>query len=244
MPLPNDVRRGPGGRYQRYVGHGEYVDLAYKSERHLRRSQVIGEFALLAMPIGWGIGVARRVHYGIKGVRRIKTGKFGGRYYDTVRRKFISRAEYRSRFGLPRTTIEAAKLPHRMYKSGVQRAYRRFPRTTKWARRVDFARDPSGFLKRKYIPYYGFFTAVSGGYGLYRTYVRPPQGDESIPGITRVPPSFNRLDRLGEPLPAVPKEPYHPHRPSQIPSQSRRCPPGHRWSSSVRRCVPLRKNRS
>ena len=242
MPVADDIHL-VDGRYRRYVGHGEYVHPGYKSESHRRRSQLAGELALLAMPLGYGAALARRAHYGIKGVRRIQTGKFGGRYYDVQRRKFISAAEYRSRFGLPRTAFEAAKFPHRMYKQAVSKAYKRFPRTMKWTRRVEFARDPAAFMKKKYIPYYGFLYTVSGGYGLYRKYVRPNEG-VPIPGSTRIPLVHNRLDRDGELMPPVRSEPFTQHRPSRIPSQSRRCPPGHRWSPSARRCVPLRKNRS
>ncbi len=238
MPVSDDIHL-VDGRYQRLdPSTGEYVHPGYKSESHRRRSQIVGELALLAMPLGYGALLARRVHLGIKGVRRINVGKFGGRYYDTTRRKFISKADYRSRFGLPRTTFEAVKLPHTVYKEAVKKAQRRFPRTFRVTRTVDFVRDPSGFLKKKYIPYYGFVTAVSGGYGIYRKFVRN-YGSEDDGGSR---PAFPQTAVLPGRLPGGLVNPNTKHKPTRSPSGS--CPPGHRWSSASRTCVPLRRNRA
>lgn len=200
------------------------------------RDRFAAELLLLAIPVGWGLRGLRGLHYGIKGARRINVGKFGTRYYDDAAKRFVSRDVYRSRAGLPRAVLDTARMPNLAYKRQVARVQSRFPRTSRAYRRIQFIRDPVETLKRRHIPYYGFGLSVAFGYDRYRR-VRRYMGDTDR--------SADPGDPIGGgPLPPASSKPSIRTHKTGTRSQNRGCPPGHRWSRKLRKCVPLRRKRS
>ncbi len=200
------------------------------------RDRFAAEALLTAIPVGWGLRGLRGLHYGIKGARRIRVGKFGTRYYDHAAKQFISRDVYRSRAGLVRTSHEVARIPDRVYKRLVGRVQARFPRTSRLYRQVKFVSDPVETIKRRHIPYYGLGVGVAYGYDRFRRFRRHLEGSDptpSEPGVGDVSLSSASKEKQ-----------YLRSRANKNRKSISRCPPGHRWSSKARKCVPVRRNRA
>ena len=253
MPVADDIRL-VDGRYQRYVGHGESVHPGYKSEAHRRRSVLVGNLALAAMPLGLGAGA---LHIGLKGSRwnraagtyqAIKAEKFyspsAARFFTI--RKFVSPAARKVKKGLPGRTVQAAKAAdYAIYSIGKK--VREAPIIGGAVRlhdKVSFIRNPVHTVAKR-LPIVGTGILAHHAYGrvksLYDSYI---YGDmPGDPGDPRVPIIFNAWDGQGEPLPPrrIPSSPQQ--RKSESKSRSR-CPPGHRWSSKSRKCVPYARKRS
>ncbi len=247
MPVPDDVRRGPDGRYQRYVGHGEYERLPDKSEAHRRRADLIGNVLLMGVPLG---GVAQRGHWLLKGARPVVANgrryasitRTSGLSYRYIRPGFIPKRVYQRRWGLPRYSREAAKLPDRVKTSMIRKAQKDFPRTSAVISRTQFLLNPVKFLKKRYIP-----VPLLWGYqqkdrfdSLWNTLVigdRPNTGESG-----QVTKPHREFDGAGEPLPPRVLPSISPQRLRKSKSQGR-CPPGHRWSSKLKKCVRSRRRR-
>lgn len=250
MPVADDIHL-VDGRYQRLVD-GEYVHPGYKSEDHRRRSQLVGNALLFMVPVA---GPIRGLHWGIKGAkwnRAAQQYQSIGRIYGRPGRSFVSRVDFARRPGLPGTARQAARAPHKWYQGVKTKLATKFPRTARTYGRYKFLTDPVETLKKRHIPYYGLVTGAAVIYDRWNTVAglisslpgkkdpRPPIG--GIRGEpTRRP--FPVYTGSGEVIPPM-AQPSSPRTSSRTKSQNRRCPPGHRWSSQARKCVPLRRKRS
>ena len=198
-----------------------------------------------------------RAHIALKGSRwnraagtyqAIKAEKFyspsAGRFFKI--RKFVSPAQRAARKGLPGRTLQAVKSADYAFYSLGKKA-REAPIIGGAVRlhdKVSFLRNPVHTVAKR-LPIIGSGIFAHGTYvsvrSLYDSYI---YGDmPGDPGSVRVPIVFNTWDGQGEPLPPrrIPSSPQQRTSKSKIRS---RCPPGHRWSSKARKCVPLRRNRA
>lgn len=163
--------------YARAHGKNEF-DLRTPAEKKRDSRENLITVATMALPVGWVFRGARALHYGHKlgkGAKPIvftgRGGKQQVRFYDTVRKRYISRAEYSRRGGLE----TAPRYAREGYKSGTRYLERRFPRTVRTLRRAEQVRSlarrgPVGFAKQRLlnriVP-----RPVQWGVGLYGAYV-------------------------------------------------------------------------
>jgi len=239
LPVADDIYL-VDGRYQRLVD-GEFVHPGYKSEAHRRRSEVIGNLILAALPLGLG---ARAAHVAVKQARWVPRAKV---HQSTVRvagqrgRPWVSSADYASRPGLP-TKSWVKYRDFRALKASASKEIGDLPiigRVVRLRSRVSFLRDPVTWTAKR-IP-------LVGGYVIAK---------ENWNRFNRLIDYINSgLDNDGEP----PYRPPFEQTPVQLPGTSSkslvssthkkphfpkgRCPPGHRWDSRVGKCVRSRRRR-
>ncbi len=253
MPVADDIRL-VDGRYMRYVGHGEYVHPGYKSEAHRRRSVLVGNVALAMVPVA---GLGSRAHIALKGSKWNRAaGTYQAikpsRFYSRAQRrqfnirKFVSPAQRAAKKGLPGRTMQAVKsADYAIYRVGKK--IREAPLIGGAVRlhdKISFLRNPVHTVARR-LPIIGSGILAHGTYvrvkSIYDSYI---YGDmPGDPGPSRVPIVFNEWDGQGQPLPPRAISPSPQQRTSKSKIRSR-CPPGHRWSSKARKCVPVRRNRA
>jgi len=204
---------------------------------------VVGGAALKGLQVlNWSIKGARGVTFvrngrQVRAIRDIRTGRF------------ITRGQYRGKEGL----YTKMRMPDRIARTMYSRVTNRIARTpagrlyARGRKYQSMYEGPKSYLFNRYAPRevrYGV-----AGYGIYRwvkdKYPDLTKSDGVIPGSgDRVKLVFNTLDNSGERLPPIFQKSFTPHRRSRTSSSRGRCPPGHRWSSKARKCVPLRRKRS
>lgn len=211
-----------------------------------RRSQFV---VTSIIPLGWAFRGLRTVHHGIKGVRyvpRAKQYQSLHRVYGARGRPWVGRADYARRAGLP-TELKVKYGQFKVAERKVKKFVRGIPvvgQVVKFRSRLHFIRDPVLWTAKR-VPGLGLGIA---GYGLWKRYEHllvtngngpnPEQSDR----VKLVPNTFNQFDGAGEPLPPRVRPSLSPQRRRKSKSQGR-CPPGHRWSSKLKKCVRYRRRR-
>ncbi len=203
--------------------------------------RIAAELLISAIPLGWGFRALRGLHWAAKGAR----WNAQARRYQAIRatpgirgRPFVSKVDYSRRYGLPRYAHGVAKLPHKAVKTARAELHRRFPVPSRIYSGYRMVTDPGQFLLRKYVPYYGLAVGVAAGYKRGRDisrWVRDRIDGDGEP---------SRPDPAGQMSKTVKNPLARSTHNTRTRSQNRGCPPGHRWSSSARKCVPLRRNRA
>lgn len=232
------------------LGRGVY-DLRSPAEKKRQNIENTLFVASMFVPVGLGYRAFRFLHYGSKfgkGARPIVfTGKGGRqqvRFYDTSRKRWISRSEYHSREGIggvyPRSREMVRKaeariertLPVRMARKGQrastlihhgpfgyvrQRALDRvLPRSVQYIIAGGLAIDRT----TEFIDNITDDDESSGSYRRYRTALAFGK-HEPLSRSNREITGLN--SRTLSPFPSLPK-----------------CPPGFRYHSGTKSCVPLR----
>lgn len=203
--------------------------------------------ASMIVPVGWAFRGLRAVHYGYKGSRPIVFAGKGGRqqvrFYDTTRKRWISKSEYHSREGIggvyPRGKALARKAEQRIERSLPVRMARKGQRVS-----TLYHHGPFGYVRQRvldrvlprsaqYIIGAGLaidrtsefidnITTDDESSGSYRRYRTTLAFDKHEP-LSRSNLKFGLNSRTLSPSPSLPK-----------------CPSGYRYHRGTRSCVPLR----
>ena len=250
-------------RLDRYGNQGRQVTNPYEAARVAHQSQqpgllttgqkVFREISYLAVG-GLALKGVQSIHYGIKGARHVaitlRSGKTLDRYRDIRSGRLISRTAYSARPGLYsklRTPdrlvrITGKKIEQKVVQTRTYRVYSKI----KGAERL--LKGPSHYLIHRYTPRpvkVGLF--LYGGYRWLDRQLSDPNEPETIP----VPGTGPRAEVnfiLNQRLPPTSRgisSKKSGSRTSIPDSKSKkRCPPGHRWSSRLQKCVRVNGRRA
>jgi hypothetical protein len=194
------------------------------------------------------------IHYGIKGAHgvalRLRSGKHLIRFRDRRTGRFVSEIRYRHRRGLPDKLLDPVRGGRAIYRKATDeiadtRIYRGYSKVRSVER---FLSGPEAYLIHRYTP-----SSVKVGLAIYGGYrwldhkfgdrdepetiqgpLTGPRAELNFILNQRLPPTLGGISRKKSGLIA-------PH--SRIKSQ-KRCPPGHRWSSRLRKCVRVNRRRA
>ncbi len=209
--------------------------------------KVFREVAYFAVG-GLALKGLQALHYGIKGARVIHTVRRGKpitlyrlRPGYTGRRGFISRESYRNRPGL----MESLRTPDRVGRRFVKRVETRIARTrtyrgySKFRSLQELSEGPMPYLIHRYTP-----RSVKMGFGVYSAYrwasafwPSDEPGTETVTSGSRAELNFILNQRLHPHLGRILQKKSGSRAPVQDSKSKRGCPPGHRWSSRLRKCV-------
>lgn len=232
-----------------------------------RGERVLMEGLLLAVPLGSLIRGGRAVNYAIKGARPIRYATASGTrkkmYYDTGRKRIISRRDYRNRAGLYEKMRNPDRAGRILYKKADRQlrsgrftgpVMRGYDKATRLEMLVN--RGPLYYLAYKYMPRAVRTGMAVGAFYLFvRDLIKSPGSSEPVkepetPSGPRVEYDpgprelivFNRLGRSPPTLGRVLQKKIGSRTSSK--SKKHRCPPGHRWSSRLRKCVRVNGRRA
>ncbi len=199
-----------------------------------------------------GLGLAARgIDWYIRGSRGttfVRQGYVVSQFRHTRSGRFISKSAHQSKRGL----VETARIPDRLVRTTWKRASNRFARSPvgrvygKGKTVHSMYTGPRAYLFNRYAPRevrygvaaWGFYQIGKDKYSdLFSSNGPSPEHSDRVKLVP------NQYDGAGEPLPPRAPPSLSPQRTSKSKFRSR-CPPGHRWSSKARKCVPLRRKRS
>ncbi len=194
------------------------------------------------------------IHWTIKGahpvILRLRSGKTLQRFRDRGTGRLVSDIRYRHRRGLPDKLLDPVRGGRALYRKATDkiastRTYRAYSKVRSAERLLS---GPQAYLIHRYTPgSVKVGLAIYGGYRwLDRKFGGPEKPETNIPALPgkRVPIIFNKSERLPPHLGRILQTKsglIAPH--SRIKSQ-KRCPPGHRWSSRLRKCVRVNRRRA
>ena len=221
-----------------------------------RVGEAVVDIALVGLPLGGLFRGARVANYLIKGGRPVtflRRGKSVTVFRDTSSGRLISSAAYRNRPGL----YSKLRQPDRYARAMMKKAEEKIVRTrtyrvySKYRGAEKLIEGPQHWLVHKYTP-----RSVKVGMFLYGlgTLARsklstdgsqePETTTDLISLYKREPLVFNEMVRLPPTLRGILQK-KSGSRTSIPDSKSRkRCPPGHRWSSRLRKCVRVNGRRA
>ena len=246
---------------RRYSSTSDIYEQSYTWVPHDERrkpdavSTAIAEIALMALPFGAVVKGGRALNFLIKGASKtniLRRGKSVSVIRDTSSGRFISQLAYRNRPGL----YSRLRQPDRYARAMGKRAEEKIVRTrtyraySKYRGAERLLEGPQHWLVHKYTP-----RSVKVGMFLYGlgTLARsklatdsskePETRTDLISFYKREPLVFNEMVRLPPTLRGILTKKSGLRTPRRS-SEKRRCPPGHRWSSRLRKCVRVNGRRA
>ncbi len=184
---------------------------------------------------------AQMVNWGIRGARPVQLRRSGLRYRDIPSGRLISRSAYRSRPGL----YEKLRTPDRMARITAKRVESRIARSRTYRgyakiRSIqEISEGPAAYLIHRYTP-----RSVKVGFGVYSAYrwasafwPSGETGTETVTSGSRADPNFILNQRLPPHLGSILQKKSGSRAPIPESKSTKGCPPGHRWSSRLRKCV-------
>jgi hypothetical protein len=195
----------------------------------------------------------RGIHHGIKGAHgvalRLRSGKQLIRFRDRSSGRFVSEIGYRHRKGLPDKVLDPFRLGKAVFRKGEQavagsRTYRAYETVRSLERLVA---GPQAYLIHRYTPRpvkVGYF--LLGGYRWFNRFLDDSNEPETIPASTgpRAELNFILNQRLPPTLGGISRKKSGYYRTRSMSKTEKGCPPGHRWSSRLRKCVRVNRRRA
>ena len=251
-------------RARRYGASGPSISNQYDMAR-LRASQqsagrrygpkttgqiVVREISYFAVG-GLALKGVQGIHYGIKGAHRVafrlRSGKTLQRFRDRRTGRLVSEIGYRHRRGLPDKLLDPVRGGRAIYRKATDkvvstRTYRAYSKVRSTERLLS---GPQAYLIHRYTPRpvkVGLF--LYGGYRWLDRQLSDPDEPETIPVPSAGPRAelnFIQSQRLPPTLGGISSKKSGSKAPHSRLKSKKRCPPGHRWSSRLQKCVRVNR---